>query len=53
METPCPRCGCPYSSLLGRLGRLFWLRCRACGWDHPIDIADLPDADTADADEEE
>lgn len=46
METPCPRCGSPFASVLGRLGRLLWFRCRACGFDFPIDIADLPDADT-------
>ena len=26
----CPVCG-GYSTLLGRLGRMLWFRCRACG----------------------
>ena len=29
----CPACGSTQFTLLGYLGRLLWLRCRACGTD--------------------
>src|SRR5438445_5626090 len=29
----CPKCGSPEYFALGELGLLFWVRCRACGWD--------------------
>ena len=38
----CPQChglGC----LLGRLGRLVWYRCRACGWEFSVSAAELED----------
>lgn len=35
----CPHCGDRLASILGRLGYLIWLRCRACGSDYstPVD----------------
>jgi uncharacterized Zn finger protein len=29
----CDACGSEHLGLLGRLGRLIWVRCRECGWD--------------------
>jgi len=36
---PCPRCS-GFGSLIGRLGRLVWLVCRACGTEFTIHEAD-------------
>jgi hypothetical protein len=36
---PCPRCS-GFGSLIGRLGRLVWLVCRACRTEFTIDEAD-------------
>ena len=33
MARACPKCGSPEYFALGELGLLFWVRCRACGWD--------------------
>lgn len=32
----CPKCS-GLGTLLGRLGRLLWLRCRSCGWTYEIE----------------
>lgn len=39
LQTTCPVCGCPGNedSVLGELGRLLWIRCRACGMDYHVD----------------
>ncbi len=39
--TGCPHCGDTLPSLLGRLGYLIWLRCRACGSDYSVAVDDL------------
>ena len=33
-ENTCPQCGGPEANLLGALGTMVYLRCRACGWDY-------------------
>lgn len=37
----CPHCGDTLASLLGRLGYLIWLRCRACGSDYSVSVDSL------------
>ena len=34
----CPSCGCDECCILGRLGRLIWFRCRACGIEFSTDV---------------
>ena len=41
----CPQCGHDDSVLLGKLGMLLYVRCRACGWDYAVDVYDDDDAE--------
>jgi hypothetical protein len=34
----CPQCHDRLSTLLGRLGYLVWLRCRACGTEYSLPV---------------
>ncbi len=38
-DVPCAQCGGPLG-LLGNLGLKTWARCRNCGWDAVIDLAE-------------
>lgn len=34
----CTACQCEQSTVLGVLGEVMWLRCRACGLDQSVDV---------------
>lgn len=40
----CPACHSAQLLVIGALGRLVWLRCRACGVDFPVPAEDLDEA---------
>jgi len=43
----CPQCGSPEATSLGKLGKLFWVRCRQCGTDYELTVTeDEPDLET-------
>ena len=41
----CPHCGDTLASILGYLGSLLWLRCRACGSDYSVAADTLTDVE--------
>lgn len=44
----CPVCDCEECTLMGMLGSITWLRCRACGMTFPADADPVRSAETYD-----